>query len=298
MGPSKSREGASLLSSGKERPAGSSPWTLVLIAVSVVALLVGGGIVLAVQLTRCRPPSVASVASSCESFVAHPTNALWAHTTPPLASAATVRSIDIVVSFCSSDLSWLDSFARQIRTLSGGVVPAVIVYAKCGASTSSAQLRLTAPISHVERVLPNAGRCDHTYAYHIANHAGDGGTLADLTLFVKDTLNPARPQVRLFGDGGEPHFHAELPMDNLRTMDVWFLQLINDGFSCSCACHPGASNRRVARRMGRGGREGVRVLRLRMSFWSMRTHHSLRSNLRAAQTMPASARAAPRTGTI
>ena len=233
MGPSKTREGAALLSAGKERPAGSSPWTLVLIAVGAFVLLVGGAIVLAVHLTRCRPPSVSSVAASCASFVAHPANALWAHTTPPLATAASVSSIDIVVSFCSSDLSWLDSFSQQIRTLSGGVVPAVIVYSKCGANTSSAQLRLTAPISHVERVLPNAGRCDHTYAYHMANHAGDGGTLADLTLFVKDTLNPARPQVRLFGNGGEPHFNAELPIDNLRSIDVWFRQLITDGFACS-----------------------------------------------------------------
>lgn len=89
-------------------------------------------------------------------------------------------AVDLVVSHCTRELEWL---WRQVEELRGeGVaVRNVTVYSKCGRSRALApQL----PAWAMLRTLPNVGRCDHTYAHHMATAHAD---LAPLTLFVKDS---------------------------------------------------------------------------------------------------------------
>jgi len=67
------------------------------------------------------------------------------------------QRIHIVVSHCKSSLEWIDDFTK------GYNVASVHVISKCGESVVGAP-----EIASVE-VLPNFGRCDHTYAYYITS---------------------------------------------------------------------------------------------------------------------------------
>ncbi|KAL3916503.1 MAG: hypothetical protein SGILL_005147 [Bacillariaceae sp.] len=64
--------------------------------------------------------------------------------------------IHIVVSHCKSSLHWLSKFTA------GHVVDSITVISKCGAEVKGA------PEDTDVLVLPNLGRCDHSYAYYMA----------------------------------------------------------------------------------------------------------------------------------
>ena len=83
-------------------------------------------------------------------------------------------------------MRWLKSYVLSLEQISGAQAK-VTIYSKCGKET-------TIPEHHADTVvsLANAGRNDHTFAYHIWKNYD---TLEDITFFVKDTLNPTDPQV-------------------------------------------------------------------------------------------------------
>ncbi|KAG7340740.1 hypothetical protein IV203_024283 [Nitzschia inconspicua] len=64
--------------------------------------------------------------------------------------------IHIIISHCKSDLSWLEDFSA------GHIVDSVTVISKCGAEVTGG------PDGMDILILPNVGRCDHTYAYYMA----------------------------------------------------------------------------------------------------------------------------------
>ena len=67
--------------------------------------------------------------------------------------------------------------------------------------------------------LPNVGRCDHTYAYHMAEKFRD---LADATIFIKDSYDPNSPQADRVADG----------LDAPRKVDYTWEHLKRDGVTC------------------------------------------------------------------
>ena len=105
-----------------------------------------------------------------------------------------VRTVDVVVSHCDHSLAWLEDYVENVTRLSGGAAVRVAIYSKCS-DGSGAPPPVPQKWEGRRVVLPNRGRNDHTYAHHIQSRYDD---LADLTLFVKDTLDPSRPQDRAF----------------------------------------------------------------------------------------------------
>ena len=101
-----------------------------------------------------------------------------------------IKEVDVVVSLCKHDLTWLQEYIEGLRTL-GAPVRNVTIYSKCGAVAPVANPLIEWSQTVVE--LPNVGRCDHTYAYHMAEKFWD---LADATIFIKDSYDPASPQHR------------------------------------------------------------------------------------------------------
>ena len=121
------------------------------------------------------------------------------------------REAELVISFCSYRLDWLLAELNLIRLRVN--VSRITIYSKCGrdpilptgcADFNSLPLKninyhngwvqlrrchtsdpLHWPI-HLTTVtmLPNRGRCDHTYAHHMATMYG---RLSSLTIFIKDT---------------------------------------------------------------------------------------------------------------
>ena len=58
----------------------------------------------------------------------------------------------------------------------------VFVYSKCGRPVEDA------PPGSLVRTLPNVGRCDHTFAHHLAlQSTAKAPPTSDLVLFAKDT---------------------------------------------------------------------------------------------------------------
>jgi len=102
-----------------------------------------------------------------------------------------VRSVDVVVAHCAHSLVWLDGYLERVAELSGNAAVRVTIYSKCGRRVVGHESTRWAQVI----TLPNRGRNDHTYAYHIQSQYD---SLADLTLFVKDTLDPTDPQDRGF----------------------------------------------------------------------------------------------------
>ncbi len=80
------------------------------------------------------------------------------------------RKVDIVVARYKEDIGWLDRLRpERFRR--------IVIYNKGGDD-----LKVPYPNAEV-RVLPNVGRCDHTYLWHIV-HEWWGEGLADSTIFL------------------------------------------------------------------------------------------------------------------
>ena len=88
---------------------------------------------------------------------------------------------ELIVSHCSRPLDWLSNVTSMLRGC-GARVRAVHVYTKCNRSHTIGWLPEYA--RSVE--LPNVGRCDHTYAYHLASRNLKQPP-PPLTFFMKDT---------------------------------------------------------------------------------------------------------------
>lgn len=127
------------------------------------------------------------------------------HTTVVRESRA--RTLEVVVAHYAEDLSFLreDPFAEfwadptVLLTVYGkgpgrGGVHASHVHAPRGVPTRLPPHAIT--WSH----LPNVGRCDHTYVYHITHRYADA-LLADVTLFLPGSSRPLGPRT---GDAAAP----------------------------------------------------------------------------------------------
>jgi len=127
-----------------------------------------------------------------------------------------IKEVDVVVSLCEHDLAWLHEYIEGLRTL-GAPVRNVTIYSKCGAVAPVAEPRGAWIQTVVE--LPNVGRCDHTYAYHIAKKFRD---LADATIFIKDSYDPSSPQAHRVAQG----------LDAPLKVDYMWKHLQRDGVTC------------------------------------------------------------------
>jgi hypothetical protein len=115
----------------------------------------------------------------CQCSECHPAN--WA----PLSAVMTQAhgrgptSVSIVVSHCRFRIRWLANVRAELEGC-GVAVRATYVYSKCGKAD------VGAPSDAVVIRLPNVGRCDHSYAHHLAEFGA--GLDADVLLFLKDSF--------------------------------------------------------------------------------------------------------------
>jgi len=98
--------------------------------------------------------------------------------------------IHIVVSHCKSNLGWISDFTKGYEA----DIVSIHVITKCGVPVEGA------PDNATLQVLPNVGRCDHTYAHYIttildqkveeqATHGhGHGYEKDSIVVFLKDNL--------------------------------------------------------------------------------------------------------------
>lgn len=94
-----------------------------------------------------------------------------------VADPASPVSAEIVLSHCTLALDWLDAAIEKLADC-GVRVGRVSVYSKCGRPV------LGAPAGARVMVLPNVGRCDHTYAHHLHTQ---WDSLAPMIFFMKDS---------------------------------------------------------------------------------------------------------------
>jgi hypothetical protein len=88
--------------------------------------------------------------------------------------------IQIVVSHCINDLDWLAPFVEDIK----GTVN-ITVISKCDAPVNGVP-------EHTKIIrLPNVGRCDHSYAYWLANENPYGDEEDVAVVFLKDDISYA-----------------------------------------------------------------------------------------------------------
>lgn len=131
-------------------------------------------------------------------------------------SEVTIDHVDVVVSLCKHDLQWLHEYVESLRSL-GAPVRNVTIYSKCGVAAPAANPGAAWSQTVVE--LPNVGRCDHTYAYHMAKQYW---YLADATIFIKDSYDPKSPQADRVEEG----------LDQPRHVDYTWEHMKSDGVTC------------------------------------------------------------------
>ena len=86
--------------------------------------------------------------------------------------------VAVVISHCTHSLRWMRPHLRAMRA----DALEVFVYSKCGRPVEDA------PPGSLVRTLPNVGRCDHTFAHHLAlQSTAKAPPTSDLVLFAKDT---------------------------------------------------------------------------------------------------------------
>ena len=140
----------------------------------------------------------------------------WTRTSAIGTASTAIEEVDIVVSLCKHDLKWLQEYVESLRSL-GAPVRNVTIYSKCGAAAPAVKADLAWSQEVFE--LPNVGRCDHTYAYHMSTRYWD---LADATIFIKDSYDPNSPQDDRVADG----------LDQPRDVDYTWEHLKSDGVTC------------------------------------------------------------------
>lgn len=89
-------------------------------------------------------------------------------------------NVTMVISHCDKPVDWIwRDFLPNQHPLQN-----VIIYSKCGNAVQGAPANAT-----IVR-LPNVGRCDHTFAYHMKHMNSSETSPDDMVLFIKD--NPRR----------------------------------------------------------------------------------------------------------
>ena len=115
----------------------------------------------------------------------------WFALTPSLTSSSVARfsvsRVELVVAYCSASLKELALDMALIQADPYLKLKRVTIYSKCGVTVNelSEMARQTAtPVRLIH--LSNVGRCDHTYAHHLATHY-DRFEDTDVIVFVKDS---------------------------------------------------------------------------------------------------------------
>jgi hypothetical protein len=107
---------------------------------------------------------------------------LWKGKRYPGEGDPKISKIHIVVSHCKNDLGWISSDFTE-----GYDVASIHVISKCGAPV------IGAPEIATIEVLPNVGRCDHTYAYYISSvleqKMKDDDEEDSVVVFLKDDIS-------------------------------------------------------------------------------------------------------------
>ena len=108
---------------------------------------------------------------------------LWKANKYPGNDDPRTKKIHIVVSHCLTDLDWISDFTK------GHNVASIHVITKCGAPVNGA------PDIATIQVLPNVGRCDHTYAYYMSTvldqKVEKGDEKDSIIVFLKDDMSAA-----------------------------------------------------------------------------------------------------------
>jgi hypothetical protein len=185
--------------------------------------------------------------------------------TQAVGEGETIESVDVAVSYCSHDLTWLQDYLEDLRSL-GAPLRNVTIYSKCGgvvpAPTASGTIWATAWNQTVVN-LPNVGRCDHTYAYHMSDMYWN---LADVTIFIKDSYDPNSPQSNRVAEG----------LDQPRDVDYTWKYIKSNGVTClydSGASH-GASVWHVADVLSGWKLAGYGAEMLAKRLWGKPEEHS------------------------
>ena len=92
-----------------------------------------------------------------------------------------LKEIHVVVSHCKSDLDWISTFTKGFN------IATIHIISKCGAPVNGA------PDMATIEVLPNIGRCDHSYAYYITTVLDQKMTEVEtdesIVFFLKDDIS-------------------------------------------------------------------------------------------------------------
>ena len=91
-------------------------------------------------------------------------------------NTTSLHPIVLVISYCQHNLEWLDKYTQTIP------IRQTFVISKCDTPVTPLPLRLNASTI----ILPNVGRCDHTWAYWMAHEFAVLGN-DDVVVFLKDT---------------------------------------------------------------------------------------------------------------
>jgi len=149
-------------------------------------------------------------------------------------------NITMVISHCDKDINWIwRDFIPQQLTIKN-----VIVYSKCGNAVQGA------PPNATIINLPNIGRCDHTYAYHMANMNSSSYSMDEdeTIIFIKDNprrMNKTRSLETLlhiasvngfgcveqnteFGDFRPSYYHNYKMLSEFSIKDGWVRELDRD----------------------------------------------------------------------
>jgi hypothetical protein len=101
-------------------------------------------------------------------------------------------SCDMVIAMYKEPLTWLKNYEKHEYNFRN-----IFLYNKNSESNSKTSQELACVMNGKECVkqnLPNEGRCDHTYLYHIVHHYD---TLADVTIFTKGSSDLPRERAKL-----------------------------------------------------------------------------------------------------
>lgn len=101
-------------------------------------------------------------------------------------------SCDMVIAMYKEPLTWLKTYEKPEYNFRN-----IFLYNKYQESNEKTSQELGCVMSGKECVkqnLPNEGRCDHTYLYHIIHHYD---TLADVTIFTKGSSDLQRERAKL-----------------------------------------------------------------------------------------------------
>ena len=100
-----------------------------------------------------------------------------------LGGVSEYTAISIVISFCSENLNWLTDFAGGYK------IHKITILSKCNLTWKHDAL----PEDVIFIDLPNVGRCDHSYAYWMANMYEPHTHKDEVIFFLKDNIGVRRP---------------------------------------------------------------------------------------------------------